>query len=166
MVRRVWTQLARKYPELFVSTFRQAVILLGLLGLAAVASAAPSVQSVILGGHRFTVEIAATPAARQRGLMYRRHLAPDHGMWFVFQDDALRVFWMKNTLIALDILFFDSSRHLVSMQLNVPPCHHDPCPLYSSQQSARYALEVPAGTARRIGIKLGSVFKKGRDGNL
>jgi uncharacterized membrane protein (UPF0127 family) len=62
---------------------------------------------------------------------------------------------MKNTLIPLDILYFDDNRKLVSMQLDVPPCKADPCPSYPSDLPARYVLELPAGTARRIGAAIG-----------
>lgn len=115
-------------------------------------AAAPSVQ---LRGQTFSIELATTDAARQRGLMERTTLAADHGMLFVFASSAPQAFWMKNTLIPLDILYFDDARKLVSMQLDVPPCKADPCPIYPSHASARYVLELAAGTSRRIGAKLG-----------
>jgi len=115
-------------------------------------AAAPSAQ---LRGHTFSIELATTDAARQHGLMERTTLAADHGMLFVFANSAPQAFWMKNTLIPLDILYFDDARKLVSMQLDVPPCKADPCPIYPSHAAARYVLELAAGTSRRIGAKLG-----------
>jgi uncharacterized membrane protein (UPF0127 family) len=66
---------------------------------------------------------------------------------------------MKNTLIPLDMLYFDATRQLVSMQLNVPPCRADPCPVYPSEGPARYVLELSGGTARRIGVQPGDELK-------
>ncbi|WP_199101014.1 DUF192 domain-containing protein [Dyella sp. ASV21] len=127
-----------------------------LFAFATAASAAtheaPAVQ---LHGHRFTTEFATNDASRARGLMMRTELAADHSMLFVFGDDDQRWFWMKNTLIPLDILYFDSGRKLVSVQASVPPCKADPCPSYPSDLPARYVLELPAGTAARIGAMVG-----------
>ncbi|OOG53802.1 DUF192 domain-containing protein [Rhodanobacter sp. C03] len=118
--------------------------------------AAPTVQ---LHGQRFTVEFATDDASREHGLMMRSTLAADHGMLFVFPDTGPRGFWMKNTLIPLDILYFDADRRLVSMQLDVPPCEADPCSIYPSNAPARYVLELSSGTARRIGAKAGDELK-------
>ncbi|HET6546072.1 MAG TPA: DUF192 domain-containing protein [Rhodanobacteraceae bacterium] len=119
------------------------------------ATAAPATASVEIDGHRFTVELAEDDAARARGLMYRETMAPDHGMLFVFPDSAVRTFWMKNTKIALDMLFFDDQRKLVSVQPRVPPCQFDPCPMYPSAGPARYVLELNGGEAGKLGIKPG-----------
>ena len=128
-----------------------------LLAMAGLANARPqtSVPSVTLHGHRFTTEFATNDASREHGLMMRTELAADHSMLFVFPDLQPRWFWMKNTLIPLDILYFGADRKLVSMQLDVPPCKADPCPSYPSDAPARYVLELPAGTARRIGVQAG-----------
>jgi len=127
-----------------------------LFAVAASAAAAPSSQpSVTLHGKRFSTELATTDATRERGLMMRTELAADHSMLFVFPDTAERWFWMKNTLIPLDILYFDAERKLVSMQLDVPPCKADPCPSYPSNAPARYVLELPAGTVSHLGAAAG-----------
>jgi uncharacterized membrane protein (UPF0127 family) len=128
-----------------------------LLTAAGCAAAVPqtSAPAVELHGHRFSTEFATDDASREHGLMMRTELAADHSMLFVFPDTQPRWFWMKNTLIPLDILYFDADRKLVSMQLDVPPCKADPCPSYPSDAPARYVLELPAGTARRIGAQAG-----------
>jgi uncharacterized membrane protein (UPF0127 family) len=123
-----------------------------MITLTACAAAGPYVE---LKGHRFTIEIAADDASREHGLMDRTQMDPDHGMLFVFDDDAPRAFWMKNTKIALDMLFFDSANKLVSVQHSVPPCLHDPCPAYSSGAPARYVLELNAGQAEKLGLTSG-----------
>ena len=90
--------------------------------------------------------------------MDRTQMPADHGMLFIFDDDAPRSFWMKNTRIPLDMLFFDAERRLVSVQHNVPPCTADPCPPYSSGAPARYVLELNGGKARALGVSPGDVL--------
>ena len=119
--------------------------------------AAPS-PTVTLNGQSFTVEIASTPAEQEHGLMNRPSMAADHGMLFVFPDAEPRTFWMKNTLIPLDILFFDDSHRLITTRTDVPPCKANPCPLYSSTAPARYVLELNAGTAAKLGARMGDVI--------
>ena len=116
---------------------------------------AKSGSYVELAGQRYSVEVADNDAAREHGLMDRTEMAADHGMLFVFQDDAPRAFWMKNTKIPLDMLFFDADRRLVSVQHNVPPCTADPCPAYSSGGPARYVLELNGGETQKIGVTAG-----------
>jgi uncharacterized protein len=115
----------------------------------------PNTPAVQLHGQRFTTEFAANDASRAHGLMMRTELAADHSMLFVFPEDAPRRFWMKHTLIPLDILYFDGNRKLVSAQPNVPPCKADPCPSYPSDFPARYVLELAGGTAAGIGVQMG-----------
>jgi len=131
---------------------RGLVLALLALALPACAERGPHVE---LDGHRYAVELAEDDASRARGLMERTELPADHGMLFVFQDDAPRAFWMKNTKIPLDILYFDAELRLVSVQHDVQPCRADPCPLYPSGAPARYVLELNAGEARRIGVTSG-----------
>ena len=137
---------------------RLLVSLLFLVAGGAGASPADAATAVTLHGHRFSTELATDDASRAQGLMMRKSLAADHGMLFVFPDTQPRWFWMKNTLVPLDILYFDADRKLVSMQLDVPPCQADPCPSYPSDAPARYVLELSAGTARRIGVEAGDVL--------
>jgi uncharacterized membrane protein (UPF0127 family) len=132
-----------------------AALALGVLVQACTAKE-PTVE---LKGKTYTIEIAEDDASRAHGLMDRTHMDADHGMLFVFQDDAPRAFWMKNTKIPLDMLFFDAERRLVSVQHDVPPCTADPCPAYSSGAPARYVLELNAGQARKLGLTTGEELK-------
>ena len=135
------------------SRFALAVFVVStLVPLAACAQAIPTVE---LKGQRYTIEIAADDAARAHGLMDRTAMEADHGMLFVFQDDAPRAFWMKNTKIPLDMLFFDGNNKLVSIQHDVQPCVSDPCPPYSSGAPARYVLELNGGQAEKLGVTSG-----------
>jgi uncharacterized membrane protein (UPF0127 family) len=135
-----------------------ATSLLALCCSACVSSNEGAPIAVSLHGRRFTTELSTHEAAREHGLMMRTSLAQEHGMLFVFPDTAPRGFWMKNTLIPLDILYFDAGRKLVSAQQDVPPCKADPCPIYPSTGPARYVLELSAGTARRIGVRDGDTL--------
>lgn len=126
------------------------------LALAVQACAAQSpAPAVEIKGKTFSIEIAEDDASRAHGLMGRDSMPADHGMLFVFQDDAPRAFWMKNCKFPQDMLFFDAERRLISVQRNVPPCVSDPCPAYSSGAPARYVLELNAGQADAIGVHPG-----------
>ena len=130
--------------------------------LACPARAAPPViaatPAVALKGHAFSVEIANTPAEQEHGLMDRTSMPAGHGMLFVFPDSQPRTFWMKNTLIPLDMLFFDAHHRVVAIQADAQPCKADPCRLYPSTAPARYVLELNAGTAAKLGLHKGDVI--------
>ena len=111
---------------------------------------------VELRGKRFTVEVADDAAERERGLMFRDNLAVDHGMIFIHDYQAPQAYWMKNTKIPLDILYFDQARKLVSAQQSVPPCSlGDRCPPFASEGPALYVLELNAGIAESLGVRAG-----------
>jgi len=103
-------------------------------------------------GHKINVnvEVATTPMQHQYGLMFVTALGGDEGMLFVFKANAMRSFWMKNTLIPLDMLFFDDKGLLVNVFENVPPQTLDS---RRSTAPARYVLEMKGGSVARHGIK-------------
>lgn len=112
---------------------------------------------VELGGERYSVEVADDDAERARGLMFRDSLAEGHGMLFIHDRTEPLAYWMKNTRIPLDILYFDESLALVSQQRDVPPCSAgNACPSYPSAASARYVLELNAGEAARLQLSSGA----------
>ncbi len=139
-------------PDHRVRLFAAAVGL-SLLGMADVSRAADA--SAKLDGHRFQIEIAADDASRDHGLMNRTSMPADHGMLFVFDQPGMLTFWMKNTLIPLDMLFFDEDYRLINVQQRVPPCRQNPCPVYASEKPAQYVLELNGGVAEKIGVKPG-----------
>lgn len=102
---------------------------------------------------RVTVEVMRTPRQIQRGLMYRAHLAPDAGMLFVFPRAGQRRFWMKNTLIALDIVFVDADLKVAGVVADAAPETTVTRSLPGVE--ARYVVEVNAGWARAHGVEAG-----------
>lgn len=103
----------------------------------------------------FILDIAATSAARAKGLMFRRpeDMAADEGMLFIFPDESQRSFWMKNTLIPLDMIFVAADKTVVGILPDVPPMNEHPRTLPAPSQ---YVIELHAGTAKKAGVVLGS----------
>ena len=110
--------------------------------------------TLLPGGARpsvtFTVKLAKNTSHRRYGLMFTPDLPDRHGMLFVFETDAVRRFWMKNTQIPLDILFFDSAGHLVNVIRSAEPFSLNP---RASTGPARYVLEINGGVAAKIGVQ-------------
>lgn len=147
-------------PPLRFSRLTRLTMACAILLLAGCASAERS--WVELGGHRYKVEIAAAEPERERGLMFRDSMAADHGMLFIHERQEPQAYWMKNTRIPLDILYFDNARRLVSQQRDVPPCTlGDACPPYPSDAPARYVLELNAGQAAQLNLQDGAEIKFG-----
>lgn len=110
-------------------------------------------------GERITgidIEIADDDLQTQRGMMYRRSLEQDHGMLFIFPDETERSFWMKNTLIALDILYVDAAKNIVSITENAPPRSEQSI---WSEFPAKYVVEVNAGFVAIYGIRVGDQIR-------
>jgi len=142
-----------------MSLFR-ALFVLVLLALSGCASA--DGDWVELAGHRYQVELAQDDATRARGLMFRDQMDADHGMLFIHDREEPQAYWMKNTKIALDILYFDSRRKLVAQQRDVPPCSAgNACPPYPSNAPARYVLELNAGQAAQLKLQDGAELRFG-----
>lgn len=80
----------------------------------------------------FTVELARTPEEQQQGLMFRETLDEEYGMLFIFSVSKLHSFWMKNTLIPLDMVWIDDQLKVVQV-VTAQPCITDPCPIYTPE---------------------------------
>jgi uncharacterized membrane protein (UPF0127 family) len=100
---------------------------------------------------KFTLEVADTEARRSRGLMYRKSMAADHGMLFVFDKPDTYAFWMKNTEIPLDLVFLDGAGKVIGIYALKP---HDQTNV-GPDKPAQFAIELNAGTARTVGLKPG-----------
>lgn len=113
----------------------------------------PALPEVILpDGTVLTLELALNDDERARGLMFRPSLPADRGMLFVFPDVRRRSFWMKDTLIPLDIVYLDEAGSVVSVSADAAPCYEEPCPNYFSSGPAAAVLEVNAGAATVHGV--------------
>lgn len=119
-------------------------------------SAPPSTASVAIdtGGRKvaFRVEVALTPEEHARGLMYRSELAADAGMIFVFEQPSVQRFWMKNTLIPLDMIFIGKDRKIVGVVEDAVPETETERMVGAPSQ---YVLEIGGGLSARLGIKRG-----------
>jgi uncharacterized membrane protein (UPF0127 family) len=104
-----------------------------------------STSLVVIDGVSFPVAVADTTELHLRGLMGVRDLGALSGMLFVWEQPVQLVFWMKNTLIPLDIAFISGGGEVVSFA-TMQPCKEDPCPSYGSDAPFAFALEVPAGS--------------------
>ena len=100
-------------------------------------------------------EIADEPEEWTKGLMFREYLGEKEGMLFIFNDNKERIFWMKNTLIPLDIIFISDSLEIVNIA-EADPCGADPCALYNSEMPAKYVLEVNKGFSKRNNLQVGN----------
>jgi uncharacterized membrane protein (UPF0127 family) len=115
-----------------------------------VGASAPTIP-IVVDEAPLAVEVADTPAKRQLGLMHRDALAVDHGMLFVFPDDQVRNFWMRNTKIALSIAYVDGDGEIVHIADMIPYDERKT----SSRLPARYAIEVTQGWFAAHGVAVG-----------
>lgn len=122
-------------------------------------STSSTVPLILPDGKSIQVETARTPAERFRGLMFRSLLAADHGMLFIFERPGKNRFWMKNTLIPLDIIWLDARKRIIHIENQVPPCQRDPCPAYGPSADSLYVLEVNAGVAHDRGLRIGMALQ-------
>lgn len=107
----------------------------------------------------FNLTHADTPEKRERGLMYVATLADDAAMLFIFAEESRRDFWMRNTLMPLDMIFFNTDFQIVDIIENAMPCTSDPCTVYSSLKPAQYVLEIKAGQTKAKQIQIGNQAK-------
>jgi uncharacterized membrane protein (UPF0127 family) len=130
-------------------------LLLCVLMLSSCVACASGEPSVNFGGKTFKVEVSDTQEKQALGLMFRDSLPADQGMLFIFPAEAPRSFWMKNTRIPLDIMYFDKNLKMVSISADTPPCRVARCPSYPSTGPAMYVLELNAGMASELGVVVG-----------
>ena len=123
---------------------------------AAVSQSAPAgptlpVKTLTAGMHRIQAEVAATDASRSRGLMFRKELAPNHGMLFVFDQANVQCFWMRNTLLPLSIAFILDDGTITNIADMAPMTENSHC----STAPVRYTLEMEQGWFAKRGITAG-----------
>ena len=105
--------------------------------------------------HCFKLELAVTSEERTKGLMFRESLGDNEGMLFIFPEEELHSFWMKNTLISLDIIWLDKDGKAVFISKNTQPCQETHCLTINPYQKAKYVLEIKGGMSDKIGLEEG-----------
>lgn len=117
----------------------------------------PQQSQACLGNKCFDLVMATTPEQRARGLMFQESLDPDTGMLFIFEEESPHPFWMKNTLIPLDIIWIRDDK-IVFINRNTQPCQTT-CELITPTESADRVLEVNAGTSDELGLVIGDMVE-------
>jgi uncharacterized membrane protein (UPF0127 family) len=154
-----------------VKRLRRLTVAAAILALAVVSGASAQLATfkrssltidTASGAHHFSIELALSPEQQEQGLMFRRSLAADAGMLFDFGAARPASFWMRNTLIPLDMLFIDAEGHVADIHERAVPLSEDPI---ESKVPVRAVLEVNGGTVSRLGIKLGDVVHYAIFGN-
>jgi len=146
-----------------VTRLAPALLLLALFAAAPTFAEQPTLRSEPLdivtqrGVQHFVVEIADTDAARERGLMFRKHLAGDRGMLFDFKTPQTVAFWMKNTLIPLDMVFIAPNGRVLSIARNATPMSETPIP---SDGVVLGVLEIRGGRAAELDVEPGDVVRE------
>ena len=109
----------------------------------------------------FYVELAETQEQRSKGLMHREVLDQDKGLLFIFDEEKEHSFWMKNTLIPLDIIWINEDKEIVDIKKDVQPCVQERCEIFKPSNKAKYVLEINAGQSEKTNIKIGDrlIFK-------
>mgnify|MGYP001260753063 CR=1 FL=1 len=111
------------------------------------------------GAHKYAVEVSDNKDTRTKGLMERDSLDKDKGMIFIFEEERIPAFWMKNMRFPLDMVFMDKNLKVVDYYENVPACKADPCPHYMPSTNSKYVVEVNAGTIKESGLTRGDIVE-------
>lgn len=141
--------------------FLLAASLCGAAASVTVPAGSASAELTLPDGFRVQAELALTPEQQAKGLMFRPALAAGSGMLFVFKDPGMKSFWMKNTIIDLDMVFLDAGLKVVKVFHRVPRSSPDQPEdeVARASSPASFVLELAAGSARAHGLKPGSVLK-------
>lgn len=117
----------------------------------------PITGTAVIHGQQIGLEIAKTLNQQAIGLMFRTELPPNRGMLFPFSPARPVAFWMKNTLIPLDMVFLHQGK-VQAIIAKVPPCQQDPCPSYGPEVDVDQVLELGSGRAAELGLREGDVI--------
>jgi uncharacterized membrane protein (UPF0127 family) len=141
------------------------ILVLGLfliifLGVGLLSFKQPSIKILISPEKTLQLELAESTEEHMRGLMFRKFLAADHGMLFVYPKLEMHRIWMKNTLIPLDLIWLDKNKKIIYFIDNVPICKHEPCPIYSPPEylASQYVIEINAGMREKLNLQYGQIL--------
>jgi uncharacterized membrane protein (UPF0127 family) len=104
------------------------------------------------------VDVVSKPEDMQRGLQGREGLKETQGMLFIFKDDDIHRFWMKDMKFSIDIIWMNNQLQIVTIVPSCPACTAEPCAIYSPSAKSRFVLEVPAGFSAKHQLKQGDIF--------
>ncbi len=123
-----------------------------------------NIDEICFNENCFEIEIVDSPQGRQTGLMYREQMDENKGMLFIFEEEGDHKFWMKNTLIPLDIIWMNDNFEVVYIGHNAQPCLETYCESFGSEDSSRYVLEINSGLAEKFDIQIGdiAIWKKSK----
>ena len=111
----------------------------------AISNQIPIVKKIlVLGGEEYSIEIARSVEQRNRGLMFRDRLEHRNGMLFIYPRSGYHRIWMKNTFVALTVIWVDEKSHIIDIKI-LPPCVYDPCPSYGVSKPSKFILELSDG---------------------
>ena len=145
-------------------TKKQKIILIGLVLIVLFVLFLPKIlhnsqnAQVCFRENCFYAELAMTDAQRTKGLMYIEHLDENKGMLFIFDEENIYPFWMKNTLIPLDMIWISKNNEVVFIEKNALPCQKNICYNIEPNRPAIYMLEINAGMVDKMGISLGDLI--------
>ncbi len=146
-------------PELLFAALFLAAAACGATPKPPKATDARQPRVILPSGAVYRLELARTPQEQAQGLMFRESLPEKTGMLFLFEDNGVHRFWMKNTMIPLDMVWMDAEGRVLFVSSNTPPCKADPCPTYGPDSHAASVLEIAGGRAAREKIVIGSVLR-------
>jgi len=126
---------------------------------AATTTSANGPRIILPDGFPVHVELATEDETRAQGLMFRDRLPAGTGMIFFFNETGEYPFWMKNTLIPLDMIWIADDKRVAAIIPDVPPCKADPCPSYPPNAPSKYVLELAAGEAKKHKLSVGEVLR-------
>jgi len=116
-------------------------------------------ETITIREQEFSVKLAQTGKERSEGLMWVEELPENEGLLFIYEQEGYRSFWMKNTLIPLDIVFIDDVNRIVDVIHEVQPCEQEHCPTYRSAKQAKYVLEINGGISKTHEFKIGDLVE-------
>jgi len=140
---------------------KQKILLMAIIALILVLAFMypfPKSNSICIGENCFDLELAETFAEHSQGLMFRENLPLNSGMLFIFEKEDDYSFWMKNTIITLDIIWINENK-IVFIKRSAQPCINDPCESFSPNIPAKYVLEINGGLSEELGIIEGNEVK-------
>ena len=129
--------------------------LISFLILILVSGCSSSINQVCFESNCFIVDVSDNSLERTQGLMFRSSLDENKGMLFIFESSGLYSFWMKNTLIPLDIIWINENLEIIDIQRDAQPCTSEVCKSYSLSSEALYVLEINSGLTEKYGMNIG-----------